>query len=152
MRDFWQRYKFHLSGLMMLVPLPFLPEYLTDKPIFEPAEIHRPVKAGPYEMVLVSHDEPPHLEPTGEMSMEFHLQIAGTDIDSIRATFLRVDKPRNLRVAGALGFGNPYERGFEVLMPPQLSGQEELWLSVESWDGTVHQTSLPLSDMMVTRK
>lgn len=152
MRRFWQRNKFHLSGLMLLVPLPFLPSHFTEKPVFAPAEIHRTLTAGPYVVGLVTVDQAPHRGPTGERLKDYSLRIRAGDVDGIRGAFLRVGKPRNLRTAGALAFGNPYERRVEVTVPEDLTGTEALWLSVERWDGTIHQASVPLAEILGGRR
>ncbi|MCG5241847.1 hypothetical protein [Azospirillum doebereinerae] len=144
----WQRNKFHLSALMMLVPLPFLPGYFSAKPIFAPPEIHRAVSVGPFPITLVTFDQAPHRGPAGDLVKDYSIRLQPADLDRVRGVFLRVGKPRNLRAAGALGFGNPYEREAEVAMPANPTGTEELWLTVEDWTGTVHQTSLPLAEVL----
>lgn len=144
----WHRGKFHLSALMMLVPLPFLPNYFSPKPIFAPPEIRRDVSAGPFPITLVTYDESPHRAGNGEWMKEYHVHLRPADIDKVRGVFLRVGKPRNLRAAGALGFGNPYEREAEVAVPAEPAGTEELWVTVEDWSGRIHQTSTPLAGFL----
>jgi len=41
--------------------------------------------------------------------------------------------------------GNPYALEGEVVVPPRASPDSELWLTVEGWDGSVHQASIPLA-------
>lgn len=144
----WQRNKFHLSALMMLVPLPFLPGYFSEKPIFAPPEIHRTVTAGPFPVTLVTFDQAPHRGQKGDRVKDYSIRLQPADVDRVRGVFLRVGKPRSLRTAGALGFGNPYEREAEVSVPDEPTGTEELWLTVEDWNGTVHQASLPLAEVL----
>lgn len=132
----------------MLVPLPFLPNYFSPKPIFAPPEIRRDVSAGPFQITLVTYDEPPDRAGNGEWMKEYHIHLRPADIDRVRGVFLRVGKPRNLRVAGALGSGNPYEREAEVSVPADPAGTEELWVTVEDWNGRIHQTSTPLAGLL----
>lgn len=148
MRRLWQRGKFHLSALMMLVPLPFLPNYLAPKPIFAPPEIRRDIGVGPFAVTLVTYDQAPHRGPTGEPMKQYTIRLQPGDVDRVRGVFLRVGKPRSLRTAGALGFGNPYERKAEVTVPAEPTGTEELWLTVEDWNGRAHQASVPLADIL----
>ena len=77
-----------------------------------------------------------------------HVHLRTADIDRVRGVFLRVGKPRSLRTAGALAFGNPYEREADVTVPDELAGREGLWVTVEDWSGGVHQASLPLSEIL----
>ncbi|ALG73507.1 hypothetical protein VY88_21945 [Azospirillum thiophilum] len=148
MRRLWQRGKFHLSALMLLVPLPFLPNYFSPKPIFAPPEIRRDLTAGAFPLRLVTYDEAPHWGGNGERMKEYRIHLRPADIDRVRGVFLRVGKPRNLRAAGALGFGNPYEREAEVAVPAEPAGTEELWVTVEDWNGQVHQASTPLAGFL----
>ncbi|CAO3426313.1 hypothetical protein [Azospirillum doebereinerae] len=144
----WQRGKFHLSALMMLVPLPFLPGYFSEKPIFAPPEIHRSVTVGSFPITLATLDQAPHRGPAGDRVKEYSIRFQPADIDRVRGVFLRVGKPRSLRAAGALAFGNPYEREADVSVPDAPTGREELWLTVEDWNGTVHQASVPLAEVL----
>jgi len=148
MRDLWQRSKFHLSALMMLVPLPFLPGYFADKPVPSVPEIHREVAAGPFTLGLVTEDHPPERGIWGERVKEYTVMLRPGDRDVIRGVFLRVGKPRNLRTLGALAEGGAYHQDADVLLPDKLSGSEEMWLTVETWDGTLHQATIPLNEIL----
>jgi|AGTN01.2.fsa_nt_gi hypothetical protein len=152
MRRFWQRGKFHLSALVMLVPLPFLPRYLAEKPPPVAPEIHRQVAVGPFALGLVTLDRPPYRGSAGERMKDYDVRFQPGDMESIRGVFLRVGKPRNLRTAGALAGGGVYRQHAHVMLPDQLSGSEDLWLTVEKWDGTVHQASVPLADVLGGKK
>jgi hypothetical protein len=33
-----------------------------------------------------------------------------------------------------------------VAVPPRARADDQLWLTVEAWDGSVHQASLPLAE------
>lgn len=148
MRRLWHRGKFHLSALVLLVPLPFVPGQFGGNTVFDPPEIERTLTAGPYTVRVVTGDRGPHQEPTGDRMKDYAVHVTAGDADTIRAIFLRVGKPRSIRTLGALAEGNPYEREAEVVIPPTLSGAEELWLTVESWDGRLHQAALPLDQLL----
>lgn len=148
MRRLWHRGKFHLSALVLLVPLPFIPAQFGGTTVFDPPEIERTVTAGPYTVRLVTSVHGPHREPTGEMMKDYAVHVESVGLGTIRGVFLRVGKPRSVRTLGALAEGNPYELGAEVTIPPTLSGDEELWLTVESWDGGLHQAALPLDQLL----
>ena len=152
MREFWRRKKFHLSALVMLVPLPFLPEHLTDKPSPWVSEIHRQVAVGPFSLKLSTLDKAPYRGSAGERMKDYNIALQPGDMEVIRGVFLRVGKPRSLRTAGALAEGGAYNQHAHVMLPEQLAGSEDLWLTVEKWDGTVHQASVPLSEVLGGRK
>ncbi|CCG41339.1 hypothetical protein [Magnetospirillum molischianum] len=148
MRNLWLRGKFHLSALVILVPLPFLPAYFADKPLPHVAEIHRQVVAGPFSLGLVTEDQPPDRGAWGERIKEYTVTFRPGDMDTIRGVFLRVGKPRSLRTLGALAEGGAYEQHADVMLPDELSGSEDLWLTVETWNGTLHQAVVPLREIL----
>lgn len=144
----WHRGKFHLSALVLLVPLPFIPAQFGGATVFDPPEIERTVTAGPYTVRLVTSTAAPHREPTGDVMKEYTVRVESGGIGTIRGVFLRVGKPRSVRTLGALAEGNPYAWEAEVTIPPALSGDEDLWLTVESWDGALHQAAVPLAPLL----
>lgn len=152
MRSYWQRGKFHLSALVMLVPLPFLPDYLAENPPPRVPEIHRQVVAGPFALGLSTEDRPPYRGSAGERMKDYSVALRPGDMEVIRGIFLRVGKPRSLRTAGALADGGTYKQHAHVMLPDELAGAEELWVTVEKWDGQVHQASIPLSEILGGRK
>lgn len=152
MHEFWRRKKFHLSALVMLVPLPFLPDYLAEKPQPRVPEIHRQVAAGPFTLGLSTQDRPSYRGSAGERMKDYTIALQPGDMEVIRGVFLRVGKPRSLRTAGALAEGGAYKQQAHVMLPDQLAGSEDLWLTVEKWDGTVHQATVPLSEVLGGRK
>lgn len=152
MRNLWQRGKFHVSALVMLVPVPFLPDYLAEKPQPRVPEIHRQVTAGPFALGLSTEDRPPYRGSAGERMKDYDVSFRPGDMDVIRGVFLRVGKPRNLRTAGALAGSGPYRQHAHVMVPDPLTGAEELWVTVETWGGQVHQASVPLSEVLGGRK
>lgn len=147
-RTSWPRWKFHLSALVVLVPLYGLPVYLAEKPPPHGPEIERVVTAGPFALTLITHDAPPERGVGGRMLKEYEIHLPPGAMDRIRGVFLRVGQPRGLRVAGALAEGDAYEQEVHVILPPRLTGDEALWLTVEEWNGTVHQASVPLADIL----
>src|SRR5690606_22031100 len=68
-------------------------------------------------------------------------------IGQIKAMYLRVGEPRNLRTAGALFSGSPYRQMVEVLIPEHSVSDAMMWLTAEGWDGAVHQVQLPLAQV-----
>ena len=46
--------------------------------------------------------------------------------------------------AGVIFFGTPYRLGATVPVPLRTQENAELWVTLEGWDGSVHQASIPL--------
>lgn len=148
MRDILARNKFHLSALILLVPLYFLPEALSGEAPRLVADLHHPLTIGPYDLTLVTADERPYRGSGGETVKDYQVHLRPGAMDSIRGIFLRVGKPRSLRAAGALAEGSPYRQFAHVLLPDTLTGDEELWLTIERWDGSIVQGAVPLAAVL----
>ncbi|MNZ39256.1 hypothetical protein D3C78_567450 [compost metagenome] len=150
-RRLWLRWRFHLSALLVLIPLGYMPVYLHE------AQVDRgltglgerdagELQAGPWSARLAEWETgAPELEGRAGYMKGFTLAFcAGCDA-RIRAAYLRIGEPRSLRAAGALLSGSPYRRFAEVSVSPRVRPGDELWLTVEGWDGSVHQASIPLA-------
>ncbi|WP_352339884.1 hypothetical protein, partial [Psychrobacter sp. 16-MNA-CIBAN-0192] len=58
---------------------------------------------------------------------------------------MRIGKPRSLRAAGVIFFGTPYRMGAGLPIPERTPPDAELWITMEGWDGSMQQASIPLS-------
>jgi len=152
LRRFWLRWRFHLNILLVLIPLGFMPRYFQDAALFrgdsglgqrEAGVIH----VGPWSLTLAELFEtaPVSSGPAGYFKA-FNAALCDTCIDEVKATYLRIGKPRSLRAAGALFFGSPYRMGANLPVPARAKPGNLLWVTMEGWDGTVHQGSIPLID------
>ena len=74
----------------------------------------------------------------------FNAALCDTCAEQVKATYLRIGKPRSLRTAGVIFFGTPYRLGATVPVPLRTQENAELWVTLEGWDGSVHQASIPL--------
>jgi hypothetical protein len=75
----------------------------------------------------------------------FNAALCATCAEQVKATYLRIGKPRSLRAAGVIFFGTPYRMGALLPVPERTPADAELWVTMEGWDGTMHQGSIPLS-------
>lgn len=150
MLSVWHRGKFYLSALMLIAPLSVVQNYFATSEMVAPSARSLPERAvGPWRATLAEAiPGPPYRGPAGERMKDFAVSFRPEDAAGIRGAFLRVGKPRNLRTAGALAHGSPYRAHAHVPMPENLTGGEELWLTVEGWDGQTHQVVWPLADVM----
>lgn len=148
---FWHKWRFHLNILLVIVPLAFMPKYFKDVSLFRgeiglgEREIGE-VQVGPWSLRLAElREEPPRLEgPAGYMK-RFNAALCQACIEQVKATYLRIGKPRSLRAAGAIFFGSPYRMGASLPIPARTRADAELWITMEGWDGSMHQASIPLA-------
>jgi hypothetical protein len=150
-RRLWLKWRFHLSILLLLIPLGFMPQYFRDMAFFRGdtglgERMIGPVQVGPWSLTLAeTHDDGPESEAPGVYVKEFNVALCDTCIPQIKAGYMRIGKPRSLRTAGAIFEGSPYRMGAEVSVSPSASPNDELWITLEGWDGAVHQTTLALA-------
>lgn len=74
----------------------------------------------------------------------FNAALCDACIDQVKATYLRIGKPRSLRAAGVIFFGTPYRMGASLPVPEKTKADAELWITMEGWDGSMHQAAIPL--------
>ena len=152
LRQFWLRWRFHLNVLLILIPLGFMPRYFADMALFSGSsglgerEIGE-VQVGPWSLKLAEwRIEPPHDEGPAGFMKDFNAALCQACIPQVKATYLRIGKPRSLRAAGVIFFGSPYRMGTSVPIPPRTRPDAELWITMEGWDGSMHQASIPLAE------
>lgn len=148
---FWHKWRFHLNVLLVLIPLGFMPKYFQDVALFRGVsglgerEVGE-LQVGPWNLRLAEfRDQAPLLEgPAGYMK-SFNAALCKECIEQVKVVYLRIGKPRSLRAAGALFFGSPYRMGASLPVPPNTKLDADLWITIEGWDGSVHQASIPLA-------
>lgn len=147
----WYKWRFHINILLVLIPLGFMPKYFNDIALFRGVsglgerEVGE-VQVGPWSLRMAEfRNEAPRLEgPAGYMK-SFNAALCKECIGQVKATYLRIGKPRSLRAAGALFFGSPYRMGAGLPIPTNTKPDAQLWITMEGWDGSVHQASIPLT-------
>lgn len=146
----WQRWRFHLSALLLIVPLVFLPTYFRDIAFFDgkqglgEREIGE-IAVGPWSVRLAEFKlAEPDAEGRAGYAKEFALALCPACVDQVKAAYLRVGKPRNIRTMGALFSGTPYRQIAEMRVPERTTADDELWLTLEGWDGTLHEARIPI--------
>ena len=147
---FWHTWRFHLNILLLLIPLGFMPKYFADAALFRgdsglgEREVGE-IQVGPWSLRLAElRNEAPLLSgPAGYMK-RFNAALCERCIDQVKATYLRIGKPRSLRAAGVIFFGTPYRMGAMLPVPQKTTADAELWITMEGWDGSMHQAAVPL--------
>jgi len=150
LRAFWLKWRFHINVLLLLVPLGFMPKYFADAALFRgdsglgEREVGE-VQVGPWSLTLAElRNEAPRPDPAGPMK-SFNAALCKECVKQVKATYLRIGKPRSLRAAGVIFFGTPYRMGASLPVPERTSPDAELWITMEGWDGSMQQASIPLS-------
>lgn len=151
----WRRWCYHLSALLILLPVAFTPLYLSAGAARRGGTegLHRygPIAVGPWTASL--YDTPGFSSvsqgPAGE-GRSIVVEPCVSCVKQIRAVFLRLGKPRSSRAYGAPVNGNPYRGRSLLLIPPRAKADEKLWITAEGWDGSVHQASVPLAEALPT--
>ncbi|WP_202210467.1 thiamine pyrophosphate-binding protein [Pseudomonas paraversuta] len=147
----WHKWRFHINILLLLVPLGFMPKYFADASLFRgdsglgERDVGT-VQVGPWSLQLAElRNEGPRPDgPAGYMK-SFNAALSDSSIDQVKAAYLRIGKPRSLRAAGVIFFGTPYRMGATLPIPERTRADAELWITLEGWDGSMHQASIPLS-------
>lgn len=146
----WRRWRFHLSALLVIVPILALPTYFHNNAFFDgkrglgEREIGE-IAVGPWSVRLAEFRvTEPDVEGRAGHAKEFALALCPSCVDQVKASYLRVGKPRNIRTAGALFSGTPYRQTAEMRVPDRTRADDELWLTLEGWDGTLHQATIPI--------
>ena len=148
----WRRWRFHLSALALVVPIAGASGYLEQMALFEGATALGQRDAGVATAgswaVRVAEFEVGPPAPEGEAGpvKAFALSLQGAGATEVKAVFLRVGKPRGLRTAGSIGFGDPFRQLVDVRVPETTSPDAALWITFEGWDGSVRETSMLLAD------
>lgn len=146
----WWRWRYHLSALLLILPIAYTPHHLRTRAIVSGESTrltsYGPIAIGPWTVRLydIPFSRPSAQGPAGH-SKQIIIAPCSMCVKSIRAIFVRLGKPRSSRAYGALaGGGNPHWASAQFLIPPRTTSNDELWLTAEGWDGSVHQASIAL--------
>ncbi len=146
----WRRWRFHLSALVLIVPIISAPSFFHESALFDgrkglgEREIGE-LQVGPWTVRLAEFRvAEPESEGRAGYAKTFALSLCPACVDDVKAAYLRVGPPRNIRTAGALFSGAPYRQMAEVRIPERTAADDVLWLTLEGWDGTLHQVTIPI--------
>lgn len=147
----WHKWRFHLNIVLVLIPLGFMPAYFERAAMFRGTlglgerEVGE-FAVGPWTARIAEwHVGEPEFEGQAGYAKEFAVALCQACLPQVKAAYLRIGQPRSLRTAGALLSGSPYRQIAEVPVPKGANADSGLWLTVEGWDGAVHQAEIPLA-------
>ena len=143
--SFWQRHKYKLNGLVLVLPLWFLYASLTPEfPPMWPAQQVGEFEIAPMPLNL----EPPYVHHD-EYVKDFMLMFSKGDISSIRQGYLNIG-PQALPLAqlqqGEEGIlhGSRHGQHVHAIAPKTLSAGDKVWLTLQTWQGDTLTTSWEL--------
>jgi hypothetical protein len=148
----WNKYKFLLSGLVLILPVIFL--YQSLNPTFPNALPEASV--GDYKIVPMPFDLNPPYQHDGVYVKDFLLTFTAGDISNIRQAYLNIDtQPIHLstieKSTGGEGFLHGSKHGQHVhgIAKPSITAADSIWLTIENWDGEVLTTRWDIPKIML---
>ncbi|MGE7993469.1 thiamine pyrophosphate-binding protein [Pseudomonas sp. NPDC089554] len=154
-KQWWLKWRFHLNILLILIPLGFMPLYFSNARLFLGesglgATVVNDIQVDRWTLDLAEFLEGPPRADGQAGYFKFITAACGNCTDSAKAIYLRIGKPRSLRAAGSLLFGSPYRMGTSLPIPANTRPDAEIWITIEGWDGSMHQASVPLAKVSPT--
>jgi len=146
---FWRRWRFHLSALMVLVPLGYLKSYidLQDMLLRARDEHMRSVEmtVGPWRLDVQEFEaEEPYWHPKDGLVKAFRIAPCPECARQIRAIFVSLKRPGSTEY-GAEAEGNRYRSFVEMRIGRNPAPEDLVWITAEGWDGSFHQAKLALT-------
>lgn len=146
------RWRFHLSALVLALPLLYAPTFFREEAFYFGdaglgARELPEVSIGPWKVRIAEYSaSAPVAQGLAGPMKRFAMRLSPESARSIKASYLKIGKPRSLRAAGVILSGGPYRQMADVPIPERAKPADALWLTVEGWDGTVHQAAIPLDE------
>ena len=148
----WNRYKFLLSGIVLLLPILFL--YQSLNPVFPDALPD--VTVGEYSIVPMPYDLDPAYQHDGVYVKDFLLTFTAGDIHNIRQGYLNIGQEPALiseiqKSTGGEGFlhGSKHGQHVHAISKPQISTEDSIWLTIENWNGEILQARWSIPQPML---
>ncbi len=156
LKAWWLRWRYRLSALMLAIPVICVTGYFDRLALNGGAkgigerEVGE-IVVGPWSVRMAEWQvmEPYRDGDAGNIKV-FSMALCEACVPQVKASYLRVGKPRSLRAAGGLFFGTPYLQWASVPIPDGAGEDAELWITLEGWDGVVHQAAVPLAQASPT--
>lgn len=148
LRALWRRWWFHLSALMVLVPIGFLSSYINLQAMLlraDEADLRSvDVVVAAWRLKLQElQSEEPYWDPHEGFVKLFRVVPCQPCAGQIRAVFVSLKRPGSTEY-GTQAEGNPYRSFAEMKIGRNPSRDDFVWITAEGWDGSRHQTKIPL--------
>lgn len=134
--NFWQRNKFKINTLVLILPIYFL--YQSLNPTFPDALQVK--KIGSFEVSPMPYNLDPPYSHDGHFTKDFFITFHQGKVADIRQAYLNIGvKPLSLAKleVGDEGILHGSQHGQEVhaISPEVLKTQDKIWLTIEDWQG-----------------
>lgn len=148
--SFWQRQKYKLSGLVLLLPLWFLYQSLT--PQFPPAWPAQ--QLGEFEIAPMPLNLAPPYAHHDKYVKDFYLTFSQGEISSIRQGYINIGPaalPLTQLQLGEDGIlhGSRHGQHVHAIAPAAFSGGDKVWLTLQTWQGELLTTSWDLPPLLL---
>ena len=150
--SFWQRHKYQLNGLVLVLPIWFLYQSLT--PAFPPAWPAQQV--GEFEIAPMPLNLEPPYAHHDEYVKDFYLTFSQGEISRIRQAYVNIG-PAALPLAqleqseeGIL-HGSRHGQHVHAIAPKSLSANDKVWLTLQTWQGETLVSSWHLSAELIAQ-
>ena len=149
-RTFWQRHKFKLNGLILILPVWFY--YQSLHPVFPPALATQQI--GAYEITPMPFNLDPPYTHDGSFVKDFLLIFKQGDLSQIRQAYLNIGEqalPLAQLQQGSDGIlhGSRHGQHVHAIAPATIEGQHKVWLTMQNWQGELLITSWDVPDSLV---
>ena len=148
----WNKYKFLLSGLVLILPIVFL--YQSLNPVFPDALPEATV--GEYTIVPMPYDLGPAYQHDGVYVKDFLLTFTAGDINNIRQAYLNIGSEAATildiqKSTGEEGFLHGSKHGQHVhgIAKPKLTAKDSIWLTIQNWNGEILTTRWEIPQVML---
>lgn len=142
----WQRSKYWLSGLLLILPAYFLYQQLN--PSFPAAfEQHQ---VGPFHITPAPYNLDAPYAHHEEYVKDFMLLFAPGEIAKIRQGYVNIGThplPLEQLQQGDSGImhGSRHSQEAHAIAPAKLTPEQSLWVTIETWSGEVYVGQWPLA-------
>lgn len=143
--NLWNRYKYKLNGLIIILPFYFL--YQSLFPVFPTAWNTK--KIASFEITPTPFNaEPPYLHD-GSYAKDFVLTFTQGNIEHIRQAYVNIGNealPLTMLQKHSEGIVHGNKQGQEVhaIAPNTFKAEHKMWLTIENWQGEKMVTSWDL--------
>lgn len=145
-RKGWLRWRFHLSGLLLVAPVVMAPTVIAESAEMHDARIHPQRQIGPWTVTIAEHSPAPATSYGGRRMQDFSAVFCAGCVEKIRGAFLHVGERPSVDAPGMPLHGNTHHLEAHVEFPRDPAPADSLWLTVDGWDGSLHQISWPLEN------
>ncbi|TBU99820.1 DUF3325 domain-containing protein [Stutzerimonas kirkiae] len=104
-------------------------------------------RIGPWGFTLAEENHKLPQEAAGSYHKSFYVRFCERCDADIRSAYLKIRKPRSLRAAGSVLGGTRWDRWVEIPIPPAAKLSDQLWLTVEAKDGSLHHKAIDFAQV-----